>query len=234
MTRRIAAWLFVCVYMSLGPLASSQNSKMEASRLRVDALQVAGRVNPLGIEAEHPSLRWQLKAVAPDDRGLRQIAYQIVVSSSLERARNHQGDVWESGKRASRGLPSANYEGVRLGSGITSYWSVRVWDNDDHPSEWSSVAQWTTGLRPEDWKAKWIAAAPDGKVPRTVEGTESTLDHPAELPIFRHSFVLKKPIKDALVFVSGLGQYELRVNGKAVTNALAHPGLDRLQEDGSL
>ncbi len=224
MTGRTAASFVVCAFMSLGLLAFCQDSQTGASRLRVEALQIEGRVDPLGIEEEHPSLRWHLKAASPGDRGLRQLAYQVVAASSLERLRNHQGDVWDSGKTTSRRLPGATYEGVRLASGTTCYWSVRVWDNDDRPSEWSGPARWTTGLRPGDWKAKWIAAAPDRKVPRTVEGTESTLDDPAELPIFRHSFVLEKAIKDATAFVSGLGQYELRINGKPVTSAVLTPG----------
>ena len=44
------------------------------------------------------------------------------------------------------------------------------------------------------------------------------------LPILRKEFSVKKNLKEALVFVTGLGQYELHLNGKKVGNHFMAPG----------
>ncbi len=62
-------------------------------------------------------------------------------------------------------------------------------------------------LSPEQWKAQWIGG----------EGPE--------LPIFRKVFTpADKPIKKAVVFVCGLGQFELSLNGAKVGNHFLDPG----------
>ena len=50
---------------------------------------------------------------------------------------------------------------------MSVHWQVRVWDESDEPSEWSSPARWTTGLLdPKEWKAKLID---EGVVDETEE-----------------------------------------------------------------
>ena len=187
-------------------------------------LQADAATDPLGVEAEHPTLRWQLAALAPDDRGVAETAYQILVASSEEEIRNHHGDVWDSAKVAAPGQFSAPYAGRPLSSNTTYYWAARAWDQGDQPSEWSAPAHWTMGLAPADWKAKWIAATPDKPQHRpALESTRPTLDHAATLPIFRDDFTLAKPVKEARVYVCGLGQYELHVNGRTVSDAVLAP-----------
>ena len=68
------------------------------------------------------------------------------------------------------------------------------------------------GGRAEDWNAKWIAAQPDGEVPAT------------RMPIFRRAFRLEKPVERAVIDISGLGQYELTVNGRKIGDAELTPG----------
>ncbi len=64
-----------------------------------------------------------------------------------------------------------------------------------------------------DWRASWIAAHTD---------QESESDE--ALPLFRKSFSLTRPVKRAVVYVSGLGQNELRINGSKVGNDVLAPG----------
>jgi hypothetical protein len=66
---------------------------------------------------------------------------------------------------------------------------------------------------PRVWSAAWIAA----------HATESEEAGEA-LPIFRKSFRISKPITRAIIYVSGLGQYELRINGRKVGNDALTPG----------
>ena len=44
------------------------------------------------------------------------------------------------------------------------------------------------------------------------------------MPIFRREFEIEKRLRAAVVSISGLGQYELLVNGKPVTPSLLNPG----------
>jgi hypothetical protein len=46
----------------------------------------------------------------------------------------------------------------------------------------------------------------------------------AALPIFRHSFSVDKRISHAVVYVSGLGQYDLFINGRKVGDGIVQPG----------
>src|ERR1035438_7328400 len=66
--------------------------------------------------------------------------------------------------------------------------------------------------RAEDWNAKWIAAQPDGEVPAL------------RMPIFRRAVRLDKPVARAVIDISGLGQYELSVNGRKIGDAVLSPG----------
>jgi alpha-L-rhamnosidase len=66
--------------------------------------------------------------------------------------------------------------------------------------------------RAENWNAKWIAAQPDGAVPEL------------RMPIFRCAVRLDKPVTRAVIDISGLGQYELSVNGRKIGDAVLQPG----------
>ena len=121
------------------------------------------------------------------------------------------------------GIPFA---GAELQSHTRYFWKVRVWDQDGRPSAWSAPSFWITGLlHAADWKAAWIAAEPDGtRAPQAREHEGAMTDRAPVLPIFRYEFTLSKPVRQAIVYVSGLGQYELRLNGGPVTTSVLNPG----------
>ena len=68
--------------------------------------------DPLGIDVQQPRLSWRLTAKDPAARGLRQTAYRILVSGSLERLAKHEGDRWDSGEAASGESAHIAYAGV--------------------------------------------------------------------------------------------------------------------------
>ena len=115
----------------------------------------------MGIDSPQPRLSWVL---ASSERGQRQTAWQILVSSSPESLENDKGDVWDSGK-----VPSDQTAGIGCGGGTllssqTVVMKVRAWDRDGQPTPWSADATWTMGLlAPADWKAKWISALCKGQ-----------------------------------------------------------------------
>jgi len=161
-------------------------------------------VNPLGVESENPRLNWVLKS---DKRNQKQTAYRILVSSSETNLKADRGDLWDSGRVDSGKSVQVGYEGKRLDSGIHCWWKVRVWDKADVMSNWSESAFWEMGLlKPEDWKAKWIGC-----------DCQSA-------PLLRREFIINKTVRDARVYICGLGYYELSINGSRIGDHILDPG----------
>ncbi len=191
--------------------AAARSTTRPGSDLSPAGLTTVSRVNPSGIGTLNPEFGWQLKAAREGSRGLTATGYRILVASSQQALSEGRGDVWDSGRVSSEAL-RAVFSGVPLQSATGYFWKMRVWDGKHRGSAWSRPASFTTALlHGEDWKAHWIAASSE-----RVQG--------APLPIFRHGFRVKKPVARALLFVSGLGQYEARINGQDVTNAVLTPG----------
>jgi Bacterial alpha-L-rhamnosidase 6 hairpin glycosidase domain/Alpha-L-rhamnosidase N-terminal domain/Bacterial alpha-L-rhamnosidase concanavalin-like domain/Bacterial alpha-L-rhamnosidase C-terminal domain len=154
-----AILLSCTILVGQGAGASPDQSAMQVDYLRCEYLR-----DPMGIDATAPRLSWVLRS---DQRGERQTAYQILVASSEEQLASDQGDLWDTGKVLSDETAQINYHGRPLASRQPCWWKVRAWNHADEPSAWSSPARWEIGLlRPEDWTAKWIEAAP--YVPRAA------------------------------------------------------------------
>jgi hypothetical protein len=200
-------------------------SAATASSVRPQRLEVESRPHPIGIAVAHPSFSWTLAATNPARRGLGQSGYRILVASSAAKLASGEGDLWDSGEQRSAAFLQIEYAGKPLQSHATYYWKLRVADQDGRESAWSAPASFATALlSPSDWKAKWIAAEPDAPTVRATEDVDDPKDKAKPLPIFRRAFALDRPVKQALVFVTGLGQYELLVNGANITDTVLNPG----------
>ncbi len=115
--------------------------------------------DPLGIDTPTPRLSWQ---VNDDRRGAVQSAYQILVARSPETLAADEADVWDSDIVESDQSHLVEYRGPALRSTRAYYWKVRTFDVDGAASPYSAPARWEMGLlSPRDWRAQWIAAAPD-------------------------------------------------------------------------
>ena len=202
--------MLLCVCWAAATAAPAQI--LESTNLRCEY-----RADPLGIETPRPRLSWEVRAT---QRGQAQAAYQIQVRD------NQAKIVWDSGKFASGESALIPYGGEALKSQERYAWRVRVWPAlpvGGEASAWSGEASWTMGLlTPGDWTAKWIScdvpADPDAK---DAQGKPL----PPPLPIFRKTFSVKEvPLKKAIVYVCGLGQYELSVNGGKSGDAALDPG----------
>ena len=177
------------------------------AEIRVSGLKVQSIVNPTGIDDKVPRFSWQWQS---DTRGASQTGYRIMVASSVENLKRDKGDVWDTGIIKGAEQLYVNYQGKPLTSGTTYYWKVKVWDNQKKQSPWSGIETFTTGILDlSQWKAKWI----------TYDSTKNTTQ-----PIFRKSFNSAKRIKKALVHVSGLGYYELYLNGTKIGDHVLDPG----------
>jgi hypothetical protein len=166
--------------------------------------QCERQTNPLAVEAPAPYLSWQLQATSTGLRNLTQSAYQILAASSPKLLAEERGDLWNSGKMASSATYNVAYRGA---AAPRVFWKVRVWDQAGKPSAWSQPATWSRALSAEEWKAGWIAG-----------------DATGAMPIFRHGFQLDKPVARAVLYISGLGQYEAWINGRRVGEDVLSPG----------
>lgn len=186
----------------LAPLAWADEP---ASPVDVVALRCEYQVNPLGIDARRPRLSWQLRG---ERRGVSQTAYQILAGDSI--ASLDSGNLWDSGKVASNDSVHVLYDGRPLTSRQRVYWKVRIWDERGEPSAWSTPAWWEMGLLDEsDWLGAWLAAP--------FEDQEGAL-------YFRRVYNLPQQIKNARAYISGLGYYELFINGRRVGDHRLEPG----------
>lgn len=215
--------LACCVHIAVAKQAASSSP---ASGISAQQLGVEYLADPIGIDRPDPRFSWTLAAVHPLSRNVSQSAYRILVASSPSSLAQEHGDVWDTGRIESPTLFGIRYAGRPLASHTAYFWKLRVWDQQGRPSAWSSANTWTTGLlHSSDWRAHWIAAQPDGPLqPLATDRSGSISDAMKPLPIFRRAFTIDKPVRQAIVYVAGLGQYELRLDGADVTSSVLNPG----------
>lgn len=180
--------------------------------IRVINLKCENLETPIAIDKKPPLLSWNLQS---DKRGQMQSAYRIVVSENRESLHKDVGDNWDTGKIDDDKSINISYEGKALKSRDVLYWKVKVWNAEGEASAWSDISSWEMSfLEQDDWQASWIGLTED-KEPL------STKTYPA--PYFRKIFDIQKKIKRAKVFVSGLGYYELYLNGAKVGDHVLAP-----------
>ena len=197
--------------------------------LSISQLKCSGLENPVGTGMV-PDFSWIL---IDNKRGQIQTAYQIVVGSDRETVKNLIGPIWDSGKILSEETAWIQYKGPQLDCGKEYFWKVRVWDKDGKSSKWSKTGKFVTALfTQKDWdNARWIGfeEIPDSLllVPG-VHGSGDNLGNIAKkrttVPYFRKDFSIDKRISRAFVFISGLGQYELYINGDRIGDRFLSPG----------
>ena len=191
--------------------------KEEKMQIEITNLQIEQKANPLGVDIENPRFSWNMESL---QRGAKQSAYQILVASSAEKLKANEADIWDSKKIVSDKSIQIYYDGKTLESNRKYYWKVLVWDNNGDMRE-GGPAFWTTGLFKEsDWKAKWIGLdkAVGSDRPNKAKRVLSAR-------WLRKEFQVPKVVKSATVYISGLGLYELYLNGNKVGDQVLAPAL---------
>ncbi|MBS1654981.1 MAG: family 78 glycoside hydrolase catalytic domain, partial [Bacteroidetes bacterium] len=198
------------------------------SQLQINNLQCEYRNHPLGVESVHPSLHWQLQS---SQRNILQKAYRILVADDSSLLVKNIGNIWDSKKVNTDNSIQILYKGKALVSAKKYFWKVMIWDNRGNVSSWSPVAYWQMGLLNEkDWAgAKWIAYEKLADSLKIIpaehgNGKKEWGKRPDILPLLRKDFSVSKKIKRATVFISGLGQFEMSINGKKVGDHFMDPG----------
>ncbi|RYY35114.1 MAG: alpha-rhamnosidase, partial [Sphingobacteriaceae bacterium] len=171
----------------------------------VSGLQTEHLVNPIGLDAPHPRLSWQLT----DSRtGAVQSAYQVVVDTDSAAVAKSNGNVWDTGKIPGDSI-LVRYRGSQLKPFTKYYWRVILWGIDGIQLK-SPVASFETGMMNRaNWKGTWIS------------DNNSIEVKPA--PYFRKVFDAGKKIKSARAYIAVGGLYELYINGQKIGNHRLDP-----------
>lgn len=184
-------------------------------------LQCEYRKDPLGVNTSAPRLSWEISSSG-------QTAWQVFVSDDPAVAK---GNIWNSGKVQSAASIQIPYNGKKLDPAKKYYWKVKTWDAKGNDAPWSNIATWQMGLlNKADWQqARWIGfeEIPDSAVIiPALHGNGKKEWGPRRniLPLLRKEFSVAKPLKRATMFISGLGHFDMALNGKKVGDHFLDPG----------
>jgi alpha-L-rhamnosidase len=180
---------------------------------------------PLGVDTSAPRLSWLVESPV---RGDRQKACHVLVSSARELLQSDIGDFWDTGMIEAEKTTGLEYAGEALQSCARYFWKVRWWDREGQASPWSEPASFVTGfIYAGDWKPKWIGARQvrEFRSKGTVLLGHAGADDTQACAVYlRREFGLKDQAVLAMAFISGLGHYELRLNGEKVGTSVLDPG----------
>ena len=214
MCARLFLSLFLASAMltSLNSVAAPEPGVLSPTHLRVEYLQ-----GPLGIDVTQPRFTWHVES---QEGNQEQIAYQVLVATSLDMLMPEGADLWDSGTVNGSQTVNVVYAGEPLTSRQQCLWTVRVWDRDGNPSRWAPPARFTMGLLGEgDWQADWISFDD----PRQIEATQEKMVLPPA-HYLRKDFDATKTVRNAMLYATALGNADLHLNGERVTEARFLPG----------
>ena len=171
--------------------------------MKIVSCRINHACNPLGQELEHPTASWKVT----ETRAKGQRAAQIVV-------KKNGAVVYDSGEAALDSL--ATPLSMPLAPRTRYTWTVRV--IADNGEEAVSPEQWfETAKLGEPWQAQWIGRADDA----------------AKAPMFRKRFPVSALPGIARLYGTGLGMYEISLNGQKLGDGFLAPGCtvytDRVQ-----
>ncbi len=164
--------------------------------------------NPLGLDIVQPQFSWQIETTR---RNFHQSAYRIRVTKQFAGPDEPAEPVWDSGRISSDESCGVPYQGPLPESRMRYRWDLTIWDSEGNGYHNEEAAFFEMGLlKPDDWMALWIGCP---------------ASWPGRVLYFRRSFSIGKPVQKARVYISGLGYYELRINGKRQGNRVLDPGM---------
>ncbi len=225
--RRCISYCFFAIATILS--ACQQPTKSSDIGLKFHKLTCNYQENPIVIDGFEPQFSWILHATGYNRS---QSAYTILVASSPEILENNEGDFWNSEKQVSNQSAYHVYKGKALQPATKYWWKVKIWDESENPSQWSTPQTFETGLATNsNWEnAKWITVPEDTRTSEhrfrdfknsKAKDTSKVSSFPTGY--FRNTFTAAKPIKSARAYIAGLGYYELYINGQKVGDHVLDP-----------
>ena len=183
-------------------------------QLAIEDLRCENLINPLGIATTSPGLSWKIKS---DRNGTLQKGYQLLAATDSQRLNEHDADLWNSGKVISDESVLVSWKGNKLSSRSLVYWKVRIWNENDKPSDWSKVAVFSAGiLAGENWNSNYIGLSLETGNP--------------ESPLLRKQFSIQGKADKRLIYINSLGYHEVYVNGKKVGDGVLAPAVSQFNK----
>lgn len=157
--------------------------------MKIERLRVQHMANPIGFYMPEPVFTF----VVSDGKGTGLSSGRLMVATDPE----FKAVVFDSGETPD--LSPLGYCPKNLQLKSRTRYFYKVWAQSDKGDEaWSETSWFETGKMKEKWQAEWITCR---------------LDNP-RLPIFTTSFDLPSKAESARLYITGLGLYEARLNGK--------------------
>ena len=199
--------------MILLAMLSLTASAAKEKAVTVTDLRTERLVNPMSLDTPTPRLGWRLEST---ERDVYQTTCRIIVASTREKAEALEGDLWDATIDGDRSQWVA-YQGKPLRSNTRCYWRVKVTTTKGE-SDWSAVAMWNVGLLTEsDWRGRWIGW--NHTLPWDVVSEHSRLS----ARYLRKEFDFDKEVKQATLYICGLGMYEAFINGQRIGDQVLSP-----------
>ena len=196
-------------------LAALAFCRCDDKRVTVGDLTVEMLENPVGLDERTPRFGWQLRS---DLRDVAQTSYRIVVAGSENDLKKEQNLIWDSGEVPSGESVWVEYGGPQLESRKDYFWKVHVTINTGDET-WSEPARWSMALLDDsDWQAGWIGIDSALNATDRMEG-----DSRLAARYLRKPFDVEGKVKNARLYISGLGLYECYINGKRVGESVLAP-----------
>ncbi len=183
--------------------------------VNVGQLTTEGLVAPLNVETSSPRLSW---IITSDERDVMQTSYHILVATDPSLLALGKADIWDSGVVSSDQSVWVPYTGDKIADNTRCYWQVKV-KTTRGESPWSPVAEWGMGIVGEGhWGGRWIGW--EGPFEWDIEDSHSRMSS----RYLRKEFKTQdKTIKRATAHISGLGLYEMYINGEKVGEDVLAP-----------
>lgn len=201
--------------------------------LTVKNVRCCGLEHPIGLDQQKVDFSWQLSS---DKNDVVQKAYRIVVSDPVT------GEcMWDSTHRDSAAQTAIIYQGKELRSNRKYQYVVSVTDNYGEHAD-STAHSFSMGIRQHEWRADWIGCRSEDldQNIRMVSKEEMVKDFMASIAgkgfpekaernlepchIYRKEFDVKKTPEAAWLSITAHGLYEVKVNGRAITESRMNPG----------
>ncbi|MFA9557661.1 family 78 glycoside hydrolase catalytic domain [Evansella sp. AB-rgal1] len=168
--------------------------------MRIYNMRTNNVTNPLGFELDNVSLSWVI------DRAESSASFQSEARVEISLSSGFEDVLFDSGKK--KEMNRLCYQpDLILHPRTRYYWRVTVWGENEEVGV-SEAAWFETGKIAEEWQAKWISP----NLPSDIH------------PIIRRPFEIKKEVVNARMYITGLGLYDLELNGKKVGSEYLAPG----------
>lgn len=182
--------------------------------MKIRSCKINHLTNPCGFTMKQVTASWVVENEATDKSAARSGQFEKAVSQFQKAARicvaldeDMQEVVLDTGEQEALDSRATVLE-LTLRPRTCYYWTVEVWGNGGDYGK-SDVNWFETGKMEEPWSARWI----------TTPWKDKNLH-----PYFHKSLWLMEEVECGRIYATGLGVYELEINGKRVTQERLTPG----------